>query len=159
MRAALHIYFKKHMWKNTQLTDFISVMETAYYTLDEKPMGDDFDFKKWSDSWLKTSGVNTLTPLVTFDDAGKLSSMQIQQSFDQNGQNQLRKQQLEIAFFDEQYQPHIFKVVLNDSSELNTIEYNGMFSIKAIVMNHGDYAYDKVYFDEKTLTNLQENLY
>jgi aminopeptidase N len=61
-KAALHIYFQKHQWKNTELTDFISVMETAYYTMDEKPFGDNLDFKKWSDSWLKTSGVNTLTP-------------------------------------------------------------------------------------------------
>jgi aminopeptidase N len=76
-------------------------MDTAYYTLDEKTMGNNFDFKKWSESWLITSGVNTLTPIVTFDDAGKLTTFQIQQTFDQYGQNLLRAQQLEIAFFDE----------------------------------------------------------
>jgi hypothetical protein len=50
-------------------------------------------------------------------------------------------------------------IVLSNSQELNIINYSGLFSIKAIVINHGDYAYDKVYFDENTIKNLEDNLY
>lgn len=31
-------------------------------------MGDDFNFTDWCDSWLKTSGVNILEPVVEYNE-------------------------------------------------------------------------------------------
>jgi len=30
-------------------------------------MGKDFKFREWCDSWLKTSGVNTVEPIIEFN--------------------------------------------------------------------------------------------
>ena len=31
-------------------------------------MGDDFNFKDWCDSWLHTSGINILEPVIEYND-------------------------------------------------------------------------------------------
>ena len=64
IKKGLHNYFKKHQWKNTTLPDFINCLAEAYNESKDKSMGTDFDFIEWSDSWLKTSGVNILAPLI-----------------------------------------------------------------------------------------------
>jgi aminopeptidase N len=67
LKNGLHIYFKKHSWKNTELSDFISCLQEAYDQQHDggKVMGNDFKLSEWSDTWLKTSGVNLLEGVVT----------------------------------------------------------------------------------------------
>ena len=79
LKAALHIYFRKHQYKNTELTNFIESMQTAYDVKDksEKSMGEDFDFTKWCDSWLLTSGSNQLYPVAQYGDNDTLKSLSV----------------------------------------------------------------------------------
>ncbi|MFF9627631.1 aminopeptidase N [Streptomyces fradiae] len=53
-------YFKRHAYGNTTLGDLLAVLEETSGR----------DLKAWSRSWLETSGVNALTPVVTYDAAG-----------------------------------------------------------------------------------------
>lgn len=41
-------------------------------------MGEDFHFTEWCDSWLKTSGVNILEPVVEYNEDGSIKSFAIQ---------------------------------------------------------------------------------
>jgi len=42
---------------------------------------------------------------------------------------------------------------------MNNITYNFTGPVKAVVINHGDHAYDQVFYDPKTLQNLENDLY
>jgi cephalosporin-C deacetylase-like acetyl esterase len=70
---------------------------------------------------------------------------------------------LDVAFYDQNYKAQIVRgIVLSENQELNTItlsEHNITYPVKAIVINHNDYAYDKVRFDDISLINLENNLY
>jgi len=54
-------------------------MQTAYDVKDksEKSMGEDFDFTKWCDSWLLTSGSNQLYPVAQYGDNDTLKSLSV----------------------------------------------------------------------------------
>ena len=53
-------------------------------------MGPDFNFTDWCDTWLNTSGINVLEPVVEFD-GDSIKSFHIKQSNDLRGKNRLRK--------------------------------------------------------------------
>jgi len=73
--------------------------------------------------------------------------------------NRLRKQKLDIALYDAQYKAHIIKgVVLSATDKLTPVKVDYHGPVKAILINHGDYGYAKVYFDKKSLKNLSQDM-
>ena len=48
-------------------------------------MGADFDLTAWCDTWLKTSGINILTPIVEYEADGSIKSFAIKQTCDVRG--------------------------------------------------------------------------
>jgi hypothetical protein len=55
-------------------------------------MGNDFAMDKWSDTWLKSSGINLLEGIAEYDKDKSIQTFAIKQSFDEKiGQNRLRK--------------------------------------------------------------------
>jgi aminopeptidase N len=73
LKKALHIYFQKHKWTNTEFPDFIGALQQAYDAKNDTSMGKKFKFNEWCDQWLKNSGVNTLEPLVTYGAGNSLT--------------------------------------------------------------------------------------
>lgn len=63
-------------------------------------MGKNFDFLKWCDSWLLTSGINTIEPISEYNKDGSLKSLKILQIVEKAGQNRLRKSKIDIALYD-----------------------------------------------------------
>ena len=76
-RAGLHEYFKKFEWQNTTLPDFVGCLQSAFDKSGNESMGADFNFTEWSDSWLKTSGVNILEPVVDYNEDFSIKSFSI----------------------------------------------------------------------------------
>ncbi len=68
-QAGVSKYLKAHSWGNATLADF----------MDELGRASGRDMSYWRDSWLKTSGINTLTPEVQFRD-GKIASLIVRQT-------------------------------------------------------------------------------
>src|SRR4051812_15105657 len=66
----LRRYFRQHAWGNTQLGDLLGLLEETSGR----------DLRGWSAQWLQRAGVNTLTPEVVVDDAGRLRSVVIEQT-------------------------------------------------------------------------------
>jgi aminopeptidase N len=62
--AGLKKYFATYEWKNTTLPDFVECLQWACDQSGDKSMGADFNFTEWCDTWLKTSGINILEPVV-----------------------------------------------------------------------------------------------
>jgi aminopeptidase N len=71
----LHAYFQKFQWKNTELKDFVGCMKEAFdATGDKSLLGEGFNLAEWCDSWLTTSGVNILEPVLVYKEDGSLQS-------------------------------------------------------------------------------------
>jgi len=67
--AGIGVYFKKHAWGNTQLSDLLTELEATSGR----------DLSDWTREWLQTSGVNLLRPLVTVDPEGNYEKVIIEQ--------------------------------------------------------------------------------
>lgn len=71
----------------------------------------------------------------------------------------MRKQKLNVAFYDDKFNEYIVKdIVLSDSQELNEVKLNISSPVTAYQINHGDQTYAKVRFDDSTLKSFKLNL-
>ena len=77
MSKGLAIYFSKYEWKNTELPDFVGALEQAYVESGDKSMGEDFNLTSWCNTWLKSSGINILEPVVEHNEDGSIKSLKI----------------------------------------------------------------------------------
>ncbi|MET9517879.1 aminopeptidase N [Streptomyces sp. NPDC002994] len=60
-------YFKRHAYGNTRLEDLLVVLEETSGR----------DLASWSRAWLQTAGVNSLTPQVLYDSAGRITELAV----------------------------------------------------------------------------------
>ena len=67
--SGIGVYFTKHAWGNTQLTDLLVELEAASGR----------DLSDWTRQWLQTSGVNLLRPVVDTDADGNFTRVAIEQ--------------------------------------------------------------------------------
>ena len=86
-------YFEKYAFKNTELADFMECFKQA-----AKNKQLDVDLDEWMQSWLQTSGINTLKPKVTYID-GKYKIDVIQEKSKVGDVDVLRQQVIDIAIF------------------------------------------------------------
>lgn len=160
LKAALHRYFDKYAWENTVLDDFVGVLQEAYDQSEHKKMGDDFKVKEWSNTWLKTRGVNTLEGVVQYDKDSKIQSFAVKQTVDKLSLNRLRQQVINVAFYDHDFNPTYVKdVVLSGDQELNQITVNLQKPVAAYLINYGDHTYAKVRYDSKSVAAFKANLH
>ena len=89
MSAGLHLYFERHQWGNTTLPDFVSCLAEAYESSGDKSIGENFNLTQWCDTWLKSSGINILEPIIEVEN-GQLKSLKIKQALNVRGKNRLR---------------------------------------------------------------------
>ena len=87
MKRGLNSYFNKFQWGNSELSDFVSEMQNAYNKGENKVMGDDFNLKVWGDTWLTTSGINTLVPMAEYNSDNTLKSLAVKQQISDIGSN------------------------------------------------------------------------
>ena len=83
------MYFAKHAWKNTTLPDFVSCLAEAYEESGDQSLGPNFNVTQWCDTWLMSSGVNILEPVLEVED-GQVRSLKIRQTLGVRGKNRLR---------------------------------------------------------------------
>ena len=122
LKGALHKYFTQFAWKNAQLNDFVSVLAETYDKMPKKvDMGTDFNFKKWASGWLTTSGVNVLTPVVSWDTDGSIKSLSIKQEAPKIGDNVLRSQVIDISLYDNDMNLLLIEDVLVEDKELTRV--------------------------------------
>ena len=167
MSKGLAIYFNKYEWKNTELPDFVGSLEQAFVESGDKSMGDDFNLTNWCSTWLKSSGINILEPIVELNEDGSLKSLKIKQSLGLRGQNRLRKQKLNVALYKKSFakgdSPLVIEnVVISETEELTNINISELppdFVIGAINVNHDEHAYCKVRFDKKSVNWFTDNLH
>ena len=155
----LAIYFSKHAWSNTDLKDYIGAFDDAYLQYGGGALGPDFNLWEWSDTWLSSSGVNILEPVIEWNGDGSVKKLQIKQTNDLRGKNRLRKQKIDLAVYDEHFHPHVVKdILISEKDALNDVALHFDKPVTAIIINVNDHGYAKVRYDQKTLDAFVNNL-
>ncbi|MCC3779614.1 aminopeptidase N [Streptomyces sp. UNOB3_S3] len=145
-------YFKRHAYGNTRLADLLQVLEETSGR----------DMAAWSRSWLETAGVNALTPLATYDSAGRITELAILQEA-AAGHPELRPHRLAVGLYrrEEPGGPLLrYARAEVDVTGPRTVvaELTGAERPELILVNDEDLTYCKIRFDEGSLATLREHL-
>jgi len=142
--SGLRRYFKKHEYANTELPDFLT------------PLAEESgrDLETWSKEWLETAGVNT----IRVESAGEetIESFAVVQDA-----TPLRSHRMAFGLFDATDDAlELRKAVEVDvvGARTEVAELAGERAPDLILPNHGDLAYAKVRFDERSLHTLNDRL-
>lgn len=94
------LYFQKHAWQNTTLSDFIgSLQESLEASKKESGKDLNFDLLQFSDIWLKNSGCNQITSKLIVEDGTYFLEL---------SQQEFNKFQEKVGLF----RPQTFKVLM-----------------------------------------------
>ncbi|MFE3150626.1 MULTISPECIES: aminopeptidase N [unclassified Streptomyces] len=144
-------YFKKHAYGNTQLGDLLSVLtETSGR-----------DMAAWSRSWLQTAGVNSLTPVATYDAAGRITELAVLQEAAES-HPELRPHRVAVGLYRRAADGDLVRYARAevDVAGPRTVvaELAGAERPELILVNDDDLTYCKVRFDEASLATLRAHL-
>ena len=148
----LHNYFTKYAWKNTQLSDLLTELQSASGR----------DLGTWSATWLQTAGINTLRPVLSI--AGDVyAKVLIKQDAPTvpSGSGEIRPHHLSIGLFDLIDGTLILrKSILFDvmGDETEVVELANEPVADLLLINDKDLAYTKIRFDERSLATIRTHL-
>ncbi|WMX47073.1 aminopeptidase N [Streptomyces roseicoloratus] len=139
-------YFKRHAYGNTRLADLLTVLEETSGR----------DMKTWAKSWLQTSGVNTLTPVVTSDAEGRITELAVLQDGEE-----LRPHRAAVGLYRVSGGELVrYARVEADITGTSTVvtELAGAEKPDLVLVNDDDLTYCKIRFDEGSLATLRAHL-
>ncbi|WP_405936738.1 aminopeptidase N [Streptomyces sp. NBC_00726] len=144
-------YFKKHAYGNTRLGDLLSVLSETSGR----------DMTAWSRSWLQTAGVNSLTPVATYDAAGRITELAVLQEAAES-HPELRPHRVAVGLYRRNTEGELVRYARAeaDVSGPRTVigELAGAERPELILVNDDDLTYCKVRFDEVSLATLRAHL-
>ena len=132
-------YFKKHQWKNTELTDLLVELEQESGR----------ELTSWSKLWLETAGVNTLKPKIETK-AGTITSFVIEQT-PQEGHDYLRPHRMGVGLFNlqEGKLKRVESIELDVAGKETAVDQLiGKKLPDLVLLNDGDLAYAKIRLDD-----------
>ncbi len=149
-RAGVAAYLRANAHGNARLADFLAAIGEAAGK----------DLGEWSQTWLRTSGVNGLVPHVRVED-GKVREVRFTQT-PGNGDGVLRPHRVKVAAFalGPGGDPFLSRTadVTVEGAEGRADGLVGVESPAFLLVNHEDHAYAKAYLDPASLRYATENL-
>ena len=148
--AGIRAHFAAHAWDNATFTDLLGALEKASGR----------DLSDWSDQWLRTTGINTLTPVFEVAD-GAYSSFAVEQSGAQPGAGETRTHRIAVGVYS--YEggatggkggalKRTKRVELDISGERTEVpELAGVPAGDLVLVNDDDLAYGNMALDEGSL--------
>ncbi|MDJ0463594.1 aminopeptidase N [Streptomyces sp. H27-C3] len=151
MEGARH-YFKRHAYGNTRLGDLLTVLEETSGR----------DLAAWSRAWLETAGVNTLTPQVTYDAAGRITELAVVQEA-ANSHPELRPHRVAVGLYRRDGvggELVRYARAETDVAGPRTVvaELAGNERPDLVLVNDDDLTYCKIRFDADSLDTLRAHL-
>ncbi|MEU2154340.1 aminopeptidase N [Streptomyces sp. NPDC019396] len=139
-------YFARYAFGSTRLGDLLSVLEETSGR----------DMAAWSRSWLETAGVNTLTPVATYDSEGRITELAVLQEGEE-----LRPHRVAVGL----YRHEGPELVRYARAEVDVVgartvldELAGAERPALVLVNDDDLTYCKIRFDEGSLETLRSHL-
>jgi aminopeptidase N len=141
--AGVAAYFQRHAFGNSTLRDFTRELEGTSGR----------DLERWTDLWLKTSGVNTLRPEIETDEDGVITSFAVLQEAAADYPT-LRPHRLAIGFY-ELRDAHLVRTerfeLDVDGDRTEVAELVGRTRPALVLLNDDDLTYAKVRLDAASL--------
>jgi aminopeptidase N len=150
--AGLRKYFAKHAYKNTELSDLITELESVSGK----------NLTAWVGTWLRTSGVNTLRPVITLN-GDNYASVSVKQEVPPMpiGSKELRPHRLYVGLFDIKGDALVRResIEVDVAGELTEIkEFAGKKAADLLLINDHDQTYAKLRFDERSVETMKKYL-
>ena len=145
-------YFAKHAWKNTTLQDLLVELEATSGR----------DLTPWVATWLQTSGVNTMRPVLEIS-GDTYISVGIAQEVPAipAGSSELRMHRLAVGLYDNVDGKIICRrtIELDVSGALTFVpELAGEKIADLLLINDRDLTYTKIRFDDRSIATLKRDL-
>lgn len=141
--AGINTHFARHKFANATLADFIDSLAAAT----------ERDVHAWADTWLRTTGVDTLTPAVTRGDDGTCTL-----TVDRAGS---RPHRIAVGLYDLDLGDNDGHLVLRERLDLD-VPHTAPQPIgkrpALLLLNDGDLTYAKVRFDPQSFETLRTSL-
>ncbi|MEN2740790.1 aminopeptidase N [Microbacterium sp. X-17] len=148
--AGVSAYFRKHAWGNTELADLLAELEVTSGR----------ELTTWSQKWLETAGVNTLSPVIDTDATGRITRFGIVQTAPADYPT-IRPHRLGVGFYSLQGDSlvRVHHVELDvDGDRVDVPELAGLTQPDLVLLNDDDLAYAKIRLDERSLTTAVAHL-
>ncbi|KUM99726.1 aminopeptidase N [Streptomyces yokosukanensis] len=144
-------YFKRHAYGNTRLGDLLSVLgETSGR-----------DMSAWARSWLQTAGVNSLTPQVLLDPAGRVAELAVVQEAPESHPEE-RPHRVAVGLYRRTPEGALerYARVETDVEGPRAVvsDLAGAEAPDLVLVNDDDLTYCKIRFDDTSLATLKEHL-
>jgi len=155
--AGCRDYFDRHAWGNTTLSDFLAALERSSGR----------DLSAWRDEWLRTTGVNLLTPEVEVAADGTYTAVRIVQSdpaplWRTEGHTPiLRRHRLAVGVYDlvDGALTRRERVELDVEGETTTVtDLTGVRAGDLLLVNDDDLTFARIALDERSLTTATTHL-
>ncbi|MFB7498088.1 aminopeptidase N [Streptomyces sp. NPDC056161] len=141
--AGINTHFTRHKFANATLADFIDSLASAT----------ERDVPAWADAWLRTTGVDTLTPTLDHADPGT-HTLRI----DRTGS---RPHRITISLYDQDPTDEGRHLTLRDRHDLDIPQTQPHPLGKRpalLLLNDGDLTYAKIRFDTDSFETLRTSL-
>ncbi|MGC9540287.1 aminopeptidase N [Streptomyces sp. UG1] len=141
--AGINTHFARHKFANATLADFIDSLATAT----------ERDVHAWADTWLRTTGVDTLTPAVTPGDNGTYTL-----TVDHAGS---RPHRIAVGLYDQDLGDDEGHLTLRERLDLDVPQSAPQPIGKRpalLLLNDGDLTYAKVRFDTGSFETVRARL-
>lgn len=145
-------YFKRHAYGNTRLQDLLAVLEETSGR----------DLASWSRAWLQTAGVNSLTPQVVYDAAGRITELAVFQE-SAGSHPELRPHRVAVGLY--RREEGTGALVRYARAEVDVAgprtvvaELAGGEKPDLVLVNDDDLTYCKIRFDAESLATLRAHL-
>jgi len=148
----LQKYFAKHAFKNTVLSDLLVELEATSGR----------DLSSWVSTWLQTSGVNTLRPVIDTD-GESYKSIAIKQEVPKipAGSAELRPHRAAVGLYDleDGQLRRRTSAELDIAGDLTKVEeLSGQKLADLLLVNDHDLTYAKIRFDARSIATLKSHL-
>ncbi|HYO40960.1 MAG TPA: aminopeptidase N [Nocardioidaceae bacterium] len=150
--AGLRRYFSRHAFGSSEFADLLAALEETSGR----------ELQPWAEEWLKTCGVNTLSPEFEIDDEGRYSAFRILQSADPANPT-LRRHRIGVGLYDRDDSGRLVcrTTVETDVAGASTevTKLVGASQPDLLLLNDGDLTYAKIRFDPRSLATVKESLH
>jgi len=155
--AGCRDYFARHAWGNTTLSDFLAALERASGR----------ELSTWRDEWLRTTGVNLLTPEAVVSEDGTYGSVRIVQSdpaplWRTEGHTPLlRRHRIAVGVYDLEAGRLVRRqrVELDIEGEVTAVDaLQGLPAGDLLLVNDDDLTFARIALDDRSLATATAHL-
>jgi len=155
--AGCRDYFERHAWGNTTLADFLGALERASGR----------ELSAWRDEWLRTTGVNLLTPRIELGDDGTYRSVRIIQSdpapmWRSEGHTPiLRRHRLAVGVYDLDGERLVRRERIELDVDGDVTEVDALSGVRAgdlLLLNDDDLTFARIALDDGSLATATAHL-